>query len=184
MSDAIFRPSPDILVKQFFFAIELFCYFAYYNLSSLCSSFCRRSCSPSRSNMSSHCVRYCAIGFSGNEVCKALIPPRSAPPYVTKEREKKRGSHLYYSAPNLNSRDHFIQNSPLDILKLKVANIYWVIVFTEIILLGLLTQAKLLIHIKQLYDQPCSLFVLVYFYFYKKWKVHPRLENFITKNGN
>lgn len=175
MSDSIFRPSPDIIVKQFFFTIELFCYFAYYNLSSLCSSLCRRSCSSSRSNMSSHCVRYCAIGFSGNEVCKALIPPRSAPPYVTKEiKKKKKASCLYYSAPNLNIRDNFIQNCSLDILKLKVANIYRVTVFTQIILLGLLTQAKLFIYIKQLYDQACSLLILVYFYLSKKMESPPK----------
>lgn len=124
MSDSIFRPSPDIIGKQSFFATELFCYIAYYNLSSLCSSLCRRSCSSSRSNMSSHCVRYCAIGFSGNEVCKALMPPRSAPPYVTKEIKKKNRKLSFLFHTKFKQQRLFIQSSPLDILKLKVANIY------------------------------------------------------------
>lgn len=83
---------------------------AYFSLSSLCSSLCRSSCSSSRSSTSSHCVRYCAIGSSGNDVCKALMPPRSAHPYVIKEmKKKKKGSYTYYSAPKLHSRGHSIQ---------------------------------------------------------------------------
>lgn len=90
MSELFLDPLQILLWNKFCFPSELVCYFVYYNLSSLCSSLCRRSFSSSRSNMISHCVRYCSIGFSGNEVCKALMPPRSAPPYGTKEIKKKK----------------------------------------------------------------------------------------------
>lgn len=161
MSDSIFRHSPGIIVKQFFFSVELFCYSAYSNLSSLCSSLCRRSCSSSRSRMSSHCARYCAIGFSGKEVCKALMAPRSAPPWITRrDLKKKKKSYLFYSVSDLSSREHLIQSTPSDILKLQLTNIYWVTPFAQVILLGLLTQARLLTHIELFYDQPCHLLLL------------------------
>lgn len=83
-----------LLWNKFCFPSELVCYFVFYNLSSLCSSLCRRSFSSSRSNMISHCVRYCSIGSSGNEVCKALMPPRSAPPYGAKKIKKKKKKKL------------------------------------------------------------------------------------------
>lgn len=134
---------------------------AYFNLSSLCNSLCRSSCSSSRSSTSSHCVRYCATGSSGNEVCKALMPPKSAPPCVTKEtkKKKKKAAILIIQHQNYIAEGILYKNSSLDLLKLKVANTY-----SQIILLGLLTQAKFFIHIKQLYDHACSLLMRACFY--------------------
>lgn len=91
-------------------------------------------------------------GIDGSKKC--------APLDHQKRFKKKKKSYLFYSVSDLSSREHLIQSTPSDILKLQLTNIYWVTPFAQVILLGLLTQARLLTHIELFYDQPCHLLLL------------------------
>lgn len=75
----------------------------------------------------------------------------------------------------LSSRDHLIQNSPSDILKFNVANIYWGTLVTQIILLGLLTQAVAHTHRTILCSRLSFTFPECWFYLlYRKTECPPK----------